>query len=76
MSNEKQIKIITEKFGGECNTRIKVIHFANPIKINSRADALDMLFLLQLVDDDWSPSLEEPLKALKNFIKVFGGNHA
>ena len=65
---ERKIQKITEKHGGEFFANGKIIKFDNPITVKTRADALDMLFLL-LLNDDWTVEQDELLEALYQFIK-------
>ena len=59
---------ITERFGGKVLFMVKCIEWEKPIKIETRADALDILYLLTLYDD-WNCQIYEPLEALTCFIK-------
>ena len=63
-----KIKKITERFGGECDFTAMSIKFDNPLKIVTRADALDILFLLTLYDD-WNCDDFEAHEALTRFVK-------
>ena len=65
---ERKIKKTAERFGGLFQLQLKMITFDNPITIKTRADALDILFLLHRYDD-WTIDQDEPLEGLYQFIK-------
>ena len=68
IQEERKMKKITERFGGEVFINEQRIKFDNPIVIKTRADALDILFLLHRCDD-WIVEQDEPLEGLYQFIK-------
>ena len=65
---QNKIAKIVERFGGEVDFIAKTISFDNPLKIETRADALDILFLLTLYDD-WNCDFYEAHGALTRFVK-------
>jgi len=67
--DQKIIKI-AEKFGGEVTMPSKTIKLDKPVKIKSRADALDAFYLLlHGIDYDWTCDEHELLRALKRLFK-------
>ena len=66
--DQRKIGKITERFGGEVHFTAKTIRFDNPLKIETRTDALDILFLLTLYDD-WTCDFYEAHEALTRFVK-------
>ena len=65
---QRKIEKIVERFSGEVDFTGKTIRFDNPLKIETRADALDILFLLTLYDD-WNCDFYEAHEALARFVK-------
>jgi hypothetical protein len=57
-----------KKFKGKVNEAGQTITFDKPLEIKSRADALDILFLLT-AGDNWMCDFDEPLEALRRFIE-------
>ena len=68
IKEDRKIEKLVERFNGEVDFTAKTIRFYNPLKITTRADALDILFLINLWGD-WIVDSAEPLEALICFVK-------
>ena len=65
---ENKIARIAKRFGGKIHFINKTIDWEKPINIETRADALGILYLLTLYND-WTCQDYKPLEALSRFIK-------